>query len=160
VTDKENVPVIVNGKPHEARLETWIDSVGTVMLPLLAGFSITSLVVVSDDAGSFQFPGATILALSCAALVLILAVQCAYHARVYLLNKRPDYERGIYWARWTRRFYDAGLFSLLVGVALIVFPHHTTDVQAGFRLAAFILACLTCLGEIAWVFRDKWLRPK
>jgi hypothetical protein len=56
-----------SSKLHEARLKRWINSVNTVTLPLLAGFSITSVVVVSDDAGNFQLPGATILALSCVA---------------------------------------------------------------------------------------------
>ena len=137
-----------------------IESVGNVVLPLLAGFSITALVVVSDDAGNFRLPGPTILALSCAALALIVAVQCAYHARVYLSSKQPDYKKGIHWARRTRGFYDAGIFSLLLGVALAVFPHRDTAVQAGFRWAAFVIACVTCLGEVVWVVRDEWLRSE
>ena len=70
--------------PAAARLERWADSVGNVTLPLLAGFSTASAVVVSDDAGNFQWPGATILALVFAAVALIVAIQCAYHARIYL----------------------------------------------------------------------------
>jgi hypothetical protein len=62
---------VTRGKSTEARVERWIDSVGTVTLPLLAGFSITSVVVVSDDAGNFRWPGLTILVLTFAALVLL-----------------------------------------------------------------------------------------
>src|SRR5262249_41117414 len=116
MTEREMDPVI-NDKPTEVRLKRWINSVGTVTLPLVAGFSITSVVVVSNDAGNFLWPGATILALSCAALVLVVAVQCAYHAHVYLSNEDPDYKKGLSWARRTRRFYDVGLFAVLVGVA-------------------------------------------
>ena len=82
-----------NGKPTEARLKRWINSVGTVTLPLLAGFSITSVVVVSDDPAPFRWPGATTLALALAALTLVVAVQCAYHAHVYLSTNDPDHKK-------------------------------------------------------------------
>jgi len=149
---------VTNGKLIEARLERWVNSVGTVTLPLLAGFSITSVVIVSDDATNFRWPGATVLALAFAALALVVAVQCAYHARVYLSKKDSDYENGLRWARRTRRFYDAGLFAMLSGVALVVVPRGATDIQADFRWAAFILACAACVGEAIWAARDPWLR--
>src|SRR5215472_16960269 len=139
MTERDLQPV-VNGNPTEVRLKRWINSVGTVTLPLLAGFSITSVVIVSDDAGNFRWPGATILALSCAALVLVVAVQCAYHAHVYLSKEDPDHKKGLRWARRTRWFYDVGLGGVLIGVALVVVPHHATGLQAGFRWAAFGLA--------------------
>lgn len=148
----------VTGKPTEARLKRWINSVGTVTLPLLTGFSITAVVVVSDDAANFLLPGVTILVLASAALALIVAVQCAYHARVYLSEQDPDHEKGLDWARWTRRFYDAGLLALLVGLALVVAPHRATGIQAGLRWTAVGLTCFACLGEVVWVWRDRWLR--
>ena len=159
VTDKEMAQG-TSGKQAEARLGRWIGSVGTVTLPLLAGFSITSVVVVSDDTEKFRWPGATIFALAFAALVLIASVQCAYHAQVYLSNKDPEFEKGLRWARWTRGCYDAGLFALLAGLALVLAPHHDVDVQADFRWAAFGLACATCVGEVIWVVRDPWLHSK
>jgi hypothetical protein len=108
VTEREMDPG-ATGTLTEARLKRWIDSVGTVTLPLLAGISITA-VVVSDDAANFLLPGVTILVLAFAALALIVAVQCAYHAHIYLSEQDPDDEKGLDWARWTRRFYDAGLW--------------------------------------------------
>jgi hypothetical protein len=149
---------VTSGQLTEARLKTWVDSVGTVTLPLLAGFSITSVVIVSDDAANFRWPGATVLALTVAAPVLIVAVQCAYHARVYLSQEDPGREKGLNWARWTRRFYDVGIFAMLSGVALVVVPRGATDIQAGFRWAAFGLACIACLGEVIWVVLDPLLR--
>jgi hypothetical protein len=148
------------GGPTDVRLAKWVDSVGTVALPLLAGFSITSLVVVSDDAVNFQWPGATILALAFAALALIVAVQCAYHARVYLSRKDPEYKLGPRWAKRTRRFYDAGLFALLISLGLVVVPRHIAGIQDCLRLAAVALTCVALLCEVIWVWRDKWLRSE
>jgi len=75
---------VTNGKPAAARLERWVEAVGSATLPVLAGFSTTSVIVVSDDAANFRWPGATILALALASILLILAVQFAYHARIDL----------------------------------------------------------------------------
>jgi hypothetical protein len=94
VTKREMDPG-ATGTPTEARLKRWIDSVGTVTLPLLAGFSITAVVAVSHDAAHFLLPGPTILVLAFAALTLIVAVQCAYHANVYLSEQDPDHEKGL-----------------------------------------------------------------
>lgn len=157
MTEREMDPG-TNDLPHEARLRRWVYSVGTVTLPLLAGFSITSVVVVSDDAANFRWPGATVLALAFAALVLIVAVQCAYHAHVYFSKEDPDYRKGLRWAKRTRGCYDFGILAVLVGLALVVVPRRTTDIQADFRWAAFALACAVCVGEVVWVVRDPWLR--
>jgi hypothetical protein len=53
---EEEMDPAASGKHTETRLKRWISSVGTVTLPLLAGFSVTSVVVVSDDAPSFELP--------------------------------------------------------------------------------------------------------
>lgn len=149
-----------DSKHIERRLKRWVNSVGTVTLPLLAGFSITAVVVVSEDPANFRCPGATILVLAFAALVLIAAVQCAYHAHVYLSNRGPAYKRGVTWAKRTRWFYDAGLLALLAGLALIVAPHGAPGIQADVRWAATVLACLAFLGEGIWLVVDPWLRSQ
>jgi hypothetical protein len=158
VTKREMDPTI------EVRLKRWIGSVGTVTLPLLAGFSITAIVfVVSEDGAKFLLPGVTILVLAFAALTLIVAVQCAYHAHVYLSEQDPNPEKGLWWARRTRWFYDAGLLALLAGLALVVAPHRATGIQACFRWAAFWLACAACLGHFVWLVLDRtrgWLHAE
>jgi hypothetical protein len=73
-----------NPEAVAARLEKWVDAVGIATLPLLAGFSTTSVIVVSDDAANFRWPGFTVLALTIAAILLIGAIQFAYHARIEL----------------------------------------------------------------------------
>lgn len=177
----------VNGDPASAGLERWLDSVGNVTLPLLAGFSTASAVVVSGDAEHFQWPGATILALVFAAVALIVAVQCSYHAHIYLSEcsdrkdskgspvppseesridttqtsqlQDPDYLRAIVLARRTRLAYDLGLVALFLGLALVVIPHHATNVQAGFQWPASCLALAACFGEMVWILRDPLVRP-
>ena len=152
-------------------LKRWIDSVGGATLPLLAGFSTTSVVVVSDDAVNFRWPGAAILAFTIAAVVLIIAVQCAYHARIYLseltdqkdqevspvstrdVNGRQQdhdhYELGLNWTNWTQRSYHTGIVALLIGLALAVAPYHATGVGAGFQWLATGLAFAASVGEAA-----------
>jgi hypothetical protein len=71
-------------KPTGRTVKLWVDSVSSATLPLLAGFSTTSVVVVADDAQNFRWSGWTVLFLAIAAVVLIAAVQCAYHARIAL----------------------------------------------------------------------------
>jgi hypothetical protein len=55
----------------------WAKSVGNVAAPLLAGFSLTSVIVVSEDAGKFRWGDAAIVSLAIAAVALIVAVQCS-----------------------------------------------------------------------------------
>ena len=80
----------------EARLEE-MDQLGLALLPCRCSrdSSITSVVVVSDDPTKFLWPGVTIFVQAVAALVLIVAVRCAYHAHVYLSKKDPDHEKGL-----------------------------------------------------------------
>jgi hypothetical protein len=158
VTDSEKEPT-AKGKTTEARVKTWIDSVGTVTLPLLAGFSITSVVVVADDdAGDFRWPGLTILVLTFAALVLLGAVQTAYHARLYLSRDDPDYDKAWSWVWRTRTLYDIGLLALLAGLGLVVVPLHGVGREAGFRWAAVGLALCACVVEFVWKLRESWWR--
>lgn len=49
----------------------WRNAVGTVVAPLLAGFSFTTVVVVSASAANFRWPGLTIFVLTIAVLLLI-----------------------------------------------------------------------------------------
>jgi hypothetical protein len=175
-----------NGKPTAARLKLWVDSVSSATLPLLAGFSTTSVVVVSDDAANFRWSGATILALAIAAVVLIAAVQFAYHARIALsessdqedgqespvpsqgnshndantqqIQQHNDYNRGLAWIRRTRWAYDVGLLSLLAGLGLAVAPYHVDGTEAFLRWLASGLAFFACALELRWTVVDPLLR--
>lgn len=144
---------------------------------------------MSDDAANFRWPGATIAALAIAAIVLILAVQFAYHARIYLSewSDRKDKEslvpyqgnssnadaqeddddckRGLFWARWTRRAYDTGLVALLAGLGFAVAPHHAAGKEADLRWSVTCLAFVACIYEVVWIARDpmrryEWVKGK
>ena len=161
--------------------------VSSATLPLLAGFSTTSVVVVSDDAANFRWPGATILVLTVAAVVLIAAVQFAYHARISLaelsgrdgspapsqgishsetdtqqISEQQDgcYKQGLTRTKRTRWAYDIGLFALLAGLGLAVAPLRAIGVQADLRWGAFGLAFLATVLELVWTVVDPLLRSE
>jgi hypothetical protein len=169
-------------KPAPLGYGNAIDSVGSVASPLLAGFSLASVIVVADDAGHFRWPGAIMLALCIAAVVLIGAVQCAYNARQYLWsasevsNWWPDmkenwrreellreeqdagFHRWQVWARRTRITYDFGILALLAGLALALPPQHGTGVQNSLRWVACGVAFAACAGEAFWIAMGYWQR--
>jgi hypothetical protein len=119
--------------PGESGGENWIRSVGGVAAPLLAGFSFTSVVAVSAAAGSFRWPGLTVLALTFAAITLIAAVQCSYASEKI--------------RRWTRTLYHFGLVALLLGFGFALAPQHATGDQDAFRWAAMATAFVACACE-------------
>ena len=133
-------------KPSPLGYANAIDSLGAVASPLLAGFSLASVIIVRDDAANFRWPGAVTLALAVAAVLLVGAVQCAYNARQYLWSSAdvadwwPDMQEGSdreqllrdqqaeafhrweAWTKWTRITYDLGILALLAGLALALPP--------------------------------------
>lgn len=177
-----------DGEPAPVRVAKWVDSVGSATLPLLAGFSTASVIVVSDDAANFRWPGATILALAIAAIVLIAAVQCAYHARIYLPDQPDrkdsatssspidrdetgvretesqqqdaDFRLGLRWARGTQATYHCGIIALLAGLALAVAPEHTAGIEGSLRWCATVLGFVACAGQAAWVTRQEFRAVK
>jgi hypothetical protein len=169
-------------KPAPLGYGNAIDSVGSVASPLLAGFSLASVIVVSDDSGNFRWPGAVILALAIAAAALIAAVQCAYNARQYLwssddvLHWWPDMKEGSdrekllraeqseglhrweFWARWTRITYDCGILALLAGLAFALPPEHGIGTQNSLRWIASGVVFVACASEAFWIVAVAWRR--
>ena len=114
-------------RPAWVRLESWVRSVGTTTLPLLAGFFTTSVVVVTDGAHHFFAPGVTILLLTTASVSLILAVQRAYHVCMFLADGSSAGDDGAnVWRllRRTRRAYRIGVVLFLAGLAFAVAPQN------------------------------------
>lgn len=137
--------------------DPWAKSVGETAAPILAGFSVTVVIVVSDDAKDFRWPGWAILALTVSAIALIGALQSAKYAQglwpganrpqgsqwwthVPYFTKDPA-ERAAWWGKWTRRFYHFGLAALLAGLAFTLAPPDGAR-QGGLRWAASVLAFL------------------
>lgn len=169
-------------KPAPLGYRSAMDSLGSVAAPLLAGFSLASVIIVSDDSVNFRWPGAVALALATAAVVLIGSVQCAYYARQYLwsgaevLDWWPEmkadtgletllrheqaeaFYRWVGWIRWARTTYDFGILALLAGLGLGLVPPHDSGLQNSLRWAAAGVAFTACVGEAAWMVIASWRR--
>ena len=169
-------------KPAPLGYGNAIDSVGAVAAPLLAGFSLASVIIVSDDAANFRWPGAVMLALTVAAVMLVAAVQCGYSARQYLWSPAevfawwPDLEGGsqretllrdeqaeafgrwVAWTRWTRIAYDSGILALLAGLALALPPPRGTGGNEILRWVASGVAFAACTSEAFWIVMVSWRR--
>jgi hypothetical protein len=134
----------------------WVQAVGDVTIPLFAGFSVTSVIVVSDDASNFRWPGPTILVLAIASVSLVAAVQCAYHARMYLRDPAQSEvssaDRGRRWAIGTRIFYHCGIVMLLAGLGLALAPLSGKGIDNSLRWVATFIASLAALGQVAFIF--------
>ncbi|MGY1608371.1 MULTISPECIES: hypothetical protein [unclassified Geodermatophilus] len=157
-----------------------LDAVGNVAAPLLGGFSLASTVVVADDAANFRWPGWALLALTTAAVLLLNAVQCGFHARRYLWSaddannwmpdlkdhagweehlqqqQHEDYDSWRQWVKWTIRLYNAGIVALLAGLALALPPPHGDGLQQTLRWVAFAIAVTVALVEFAWTVKATW----
>lgn len=126
-------------KPAPLGYGAAVDTLGGVAAPLLAGFSLSSLLVVAADRQHFRWPGVTTLLLAVAALVLITAVQFWFRARTHLWSPAdvaawwPDmtpereeqlrYEQALNFERWRkgvvwqRRSYNVGIVALFAATA-------------------------------------------
>lgn len=155
-----------DNKPAIIRMEAWIRSVGTTTLPLLAGFSITAVIVVIGSPSFFLWPGMTVFLLTAAAVALIIAVQRAYHACMDLSEYAAGADAASNFARisdlviHTRRDYRIGLLFFLAGLTLAVAPEHVSGVEDGFRVCAAVVAFGACGYEAWWMGRDKWMRRR
>ena len=154
---------LATGQSDEHDLVGWVLAVGEVTIPLLAGFSVTFVIVLSDDAANFRWPGAAILTLTIAALWLIAAVQCAYHARLYLpiqatgSKAEPSSRRaftgrsGRRWAGSTRMSYHCGVVALLAGLGLALAPLDGKGTEGLLRWSASGMAFFACVGEAGFI---------
>lgn len=165
-------------RPSNEDLRRWVDRVGDATIPLFAGFSFATLIVVTEDAGKFRWPGLTILVLAIASVSLIMAVQGTHQARMYLPelgdfqvqrgseapqgngeSVRPnDYRRARFWGESTRAAYHLGIVSLLAGVALALAPPGGSGMDSGLRWSASAIAFSVCLLESGVILRDPGYR--
>jgi uncharacterized protein YndB with AHSA1/START domain len=166
--------------PGEIGAASWIDSIGGWATPLLGGFSLASVIAVSGNAGNSRWPGAAIVALTIAALILIVTVQAAQVARRALAQRADlpiwgsvhdrspesgfveeacrETDRALVaaktWYKRARRLYHCGIIALLTGLALVLVPSKA-DTQAKLQLSASALAAFAVIAYVAWRIRQN-----
>ena len=143
-----------------------------IAAPLLAGFSLTLVGVITSNAQNYRWPGAAITFLVIPAALLVACIQFGFRARSYLYSSadtqawRPDFyakfsdvlrreQAGAIrqWNTWERRAgwsYNLAICILALGVALTVAPP-AGAAQPGFRWAGSGVAVAAALGEAAWI---------
>lgn len=117
----------------------WAESVGNVAAPLLAGFSLTSVIMVSEDAGKFRWPDAAIVCLTVAAITLIAALECSKYAY-------DGHPHAAGWYRWARASYHTGIVALLLGLGFVLAPLHAVGPPAAPRWVACSMAFAASVG--------------
>lgn len=157
-------------------LRRWIDRVGDATIPLFAGFSFATLIVVCQDSSKFRWPALTIFVLTIASVSLIGSVQGRHQARMYLPtfedfqmqreSKGPpvnwenensyEYKRARFSGQSTRLTYHAGIVSLLAGLALALAPPGGTALDNALRWSASAIASFACLFEFGATLR-QWV---
>lgn len=65
-----------------------IEMMGSVAAPLLAGFSLTLLILVITNPDAFRWPGLVLVAFAVSAVTLISVVQFTFWARSYRDSRR------------------------------------------------------------------------
>lgn len=127
----------------------WAKSIGNVAAPLLAGFSLTAVIAISEDAGKFRWADAAIPSLAVAAVTLIAAVQLAKGVHKEDLKKVRRCGQA-YIA------YHAGLVALMLGLGFALAPLHVVGSPAGPRWAACGIALAAATGQfIASAFGER-----
>ena len=151
-----------------------LDSMSNVAAPLLAGFSITAIAAVAADSDKFRWPGAALVALTLATMLLVTSLQFGFHARGYLysgedlrawwtdeeLERRSDelqqtqhdhFGRWQQWGARARLAYNSGIIVLALGIALLLAPPPSAvHAEAALRWIAAALAGIGALGEFGW----------
>ncbi len=148
-----------------------IEMMGSVAAPLLAGFSLTLLILIITNPDAFRWPGPVLVALAFAAVTLISVVQFTFWARsctvtpdelkswwpdleteerrVVVRGEQLAHERARRtWSRRARWSYRLGIITLLLGMAIALIPpgHVTTA-----RWIASSVVLLGLLFEVLWV---------
>ena len=92
-------------------------TLGLWAAPILAGFSFTTVVMISADAGKYRWADAAILSLAVAAVAILVAVQCSKY-----VSKEYDHR-----ARWYGGLlisYHLGLVAMMLGLGFALGPLH------------------------------------
>jgi hypothetical protein len=150
--------------------------VATIAAPLLTAAALSlSGVVASVEPKYFKWPGATLLALILASLLLLASIELHFHGRQYLYSRadmedwlapgelvpeNPLYRHYCIWQskdfihgsrlnELSALCFNLGVLLLGVGVAIVLVPADSTH-DVGWRWAAFALAMAGIVLDALW----------
>jgi disulfide bond formation protein DsbB len=122
---------------------------GSVVAPLLAGFSFALIGLIVQSEQTLRWPGLALFLLASAGVLLIAVVQFTFQARQYQVSPSeardwwPDWDSDperrdrvydelrtyrachLFWIRRARWAYNAGICALLLGLATVLIPRST-----------------------------------
>ncbi|MFD9100245.1 hypothetical protein ACFVZN_04130 [Streptomyces virginiae] len=159
------------------------DMFTSVAAPILAGFSVAAIGVISADFEKFLWPGFSLLALTAAVVLLVASMQFGFHAKSLRYSpsdihawwsaedlmepgrkericndQHRDFEKSERWDVWARQTYNFGICALALGVAAALPPPEgASGAQAALRWAAAALALFGVIAELAWIAGDTRL---
>jgi hypothetical protein len=130
--------------------DPWMTTVVNVS-GFLAGFSLATVVVISDAPEHFRWPGVAVLALAIGAVVLVGAAQLSRKGAYYGGGDFREHRRTVVWV-----MYHAGAVALLAGLGAALVPLEGKAGQAGvagqqgLRWAAACVAFAAAFGEVVF----------
>lgn len=134
------------GAGGEAASDPWVSTVNS-MSAFLAGFSLASVVVITDGFEHFRWPGMAVLALTIASVMLLVAVQEARRA-AHFYGKYSNK-----WRLWIWGAYHLGIVALLVGLGAALPPTGGVGTQQALRWSAAWVAFAAAFVELALAIR-------
>ncbi|WP_240224417.1 hypothetical protein [Rheinheimera hassiensis] len=148
------------------------NTLGTTASPLLAGFSMTLIALISGSTSPetiMKFPEATLAALLCATILFILSVQFTVVARKYNLTQEEFKKRTLsmndtdraqaygiamedfcFWIDRARLVFSFGLGLLFLGLAGVMLPPSPTCP----RILIVSVPVLFIICEMVWIVYD------
>src|ERR1700730_4994003 len=140
--------------------DPWMSTVVNVS-GFLAGFSLATVVVISDAPEHFRWPGVAALALTIGAVVLVGAAQFSRRGAYYSGEEFRPHWRSVVWV-----MYHGGTVALLAGLGAALVPLEGKAGQAGvagqqdLRWAAACVAFAAAFGEVVFALRTPVKRLK
>jgi hypothetical protein len=132
-----------DGGGDEGTADPWIGTVVGVSV-FLGGFSLASVVVISDGPQHFRWPGVAVLVLTFASVVLLVSAQEARRASRYYRKYTARWRSGIWGA------YHVGIVALLAGLGTALPPRPGEGTQPGLRWAAMWVAFTAAAFEVVF----------
>lgn len=132
---------------HRSNEDPWMRTVGDVAAPLLAGFSLASVITVTAAIDQFRWPGGVVLLLTIAAVAFVGVVRYVTRWGHYPIE--PTRRR-----LWL--LYHLGIIALLSGLGLALFPRHGVGMEENLRRVASGIAFAASAFEFLNFVRVVW----